>query len=80
LTGVVEISGALLLLIPKATLVAVGLLICTMLGALLVHVFVIGVGPQTVFVGILLLMLGTIGAKRVNWRMRREGRDVAKAV
>ena len=62
-TGVVEILGALMLLIPKATLVAVGLLICTMIGALLVHVLVIGVGPQTVFVGILLLMLGTIGAK-----------------
>ena len=62
-TGVVEILGALMLLIPKATLVAVGLLICTMIGALLVHVLVIGVGRQTVFVGILLLMLGTIGAK-----------------
>ena len=76
-TGVVEISGALMLLIPKTTLVAVGLLISTMIGALLVHVFVIGVGPQTVFVGLLLLMLCTIGAKRVNWRMRRQGRDVA---
>ena len=79
-TGVVEISGALTLLIPKATLVAVGLLVSTMIGALLVHVLVIGVGPQTVFVGILLLMLCTIGAKRADWRKRREGRDVAKAV
>ena len=79
-TGVVEISGALMLLIPKATLVAVGLLGCTMIGALIVHVFVIGVGSQTVFVGILLLMLCAIVAKRVNWRMRREGRDVVKAV
>jgi putative oxidoreductase len=79
-TGVVEISGALMLLIPKATLVAVGLLVSTMIGALLVHVLVVGVGPQTVVVGILLLMLSTIGAKRADWRKRREGRDVAQAV
>jgi putative oxidoreductase len=77
-TGVVEISGGLMLLIPKATLVAIGLLICTMLGALLVHVLVIGVGPQTVFVCILLLMLCIIGAKRANGRDRRESRDLAK--
>lgn len=79
-TGVVEVSGALMLLIPKATLVAVGLLVCTMIGAILVHVLVIGVGPQTVFVGILLLMLCTVGAKHATWRERREGRNVAKAV
>ena len=36
--------------------------------ALLVHVPVIGVGPQTVFVGILLLMLCTITSKR-RWGM-----------
>lgn len=79
-TGVVEISGALTLLVPKATLVAVGLLACTMIGALLVHVLVIGVGPQTVVVGILLLMLGIIGVKRVDLSKGRERRDVAKAV
>jgi putative oxidoreductase len=79
-TGVVEISGALMLLIPRATLVGAGLLICTMIGALLVHVLVIGVGPQTVFVGILLLMLCTIGVKRANWGERRKGSDLAKAL
>ena len=78
-TGVVEISGGLMLLIPKATLVAVGLLVCTMIGALLVHVLVIGVGPQTVFVCILLLMLCIIGARRAK-RTRTEGRDLAKAL
>jgi len=58
--GVVEISGALTLLIPKATFVAAGMLASTMIGALLVHVLVIGVGPQTIVVGILLLMLCTV--------------------
>ena len=77
-TGVVEISGALMLLIPKTTLVAVCLLACTMVGALLVHVLVIGVGPQTFFVCILLLMLCIIGAKRVHGREQRESRDLAK--
>jgi putative oxidoreductase len=72
-TGIVEISGALLLLIPKATLVAVGFLVCTMIGALLVHVLLIGVGPQTVFVCILLLMLCIIGVKHDDWRVRKEG-------
>lgn len=79
-TGVVEVSGGLLLLIPKATFLAVGLLICTMIGALIVHVLVIGVGPQTVFVCILLLMLCIIGATRANWARRREGRDLVKAL
>ena len=50
-----------------------------MVGALLVHVLVIGVGPQTVFVGILLLMLGIIGVKRLNRRAQSESRDLARA-
>ena len=79
-TGVVEVSGGLMLLMPKATVVAVGLLVCTMIGALLVHVLVIGVGPQTIFVCILLLMLCIIGARRTDRRARTEGRDLAKAL
>ena len=78
-TGIVEVSGAALLLIPKTTLVAVGLLVCTMVGALLVHFLVIGVGPQTVFVCILLLMLGIVGMKRDGWSVRKARRDFAKA-
>ena len=77
-TGIVEISGALLLLVPKTTLVAVGLLVCTMIGALLVHVLLIGVGRQTVFVGILILMLGIIGVTGDGWRVRKERRDLGK--
>jgi putative oxidoreductase len=61
-TGAVEVIGAAALLIPKATLFAVGLLVCTMIGAALTHVFVIGVGPQTVAVALLAVMLLIVGA------------------
>lgn len=71
-TGVVEVSGALMLLVPKATLAAVGLLGCTMIGALLVHLLAIGVGPQTAFVVILLLTLCLIGVGHTRRRARRE--------
>ena len=65
-TGIVEVVGALMLLVPKATLVGVGLLVCTMVGALLVHMLVTGVGPQTVAVVVLLLMLFAVAIRRIR--------------
>ena len=65
-TGIVEVSASVMLLIPRTTLIAVGLLVCTMIGALLVHVLLMGVGPQTIFVASVLVMLGIVGAKRMN--------------
>ena len=65
-TGAVEVIGAVALLIPKATLFAVGVLVCTMIGAALTHVFVIGVGPQTVAVALLAVMLVIVGASARN--------------
>ena len=53
-TGLVEVLGGSLLLVPAATILAVPLLACTMVGALIVHVVVVGTGPQTVAVSILL--------------------------
>jgi putative oxidoreductase len=70
-TGIVEVSAAVMLLIPRTTLIAVGLLVCTMIGALLVHVVLMGVGPQTIFVAIVMVMLGIVGAKKMN-RDRRK--------
>lgn len=59
-TAVVEIAGAMLILIPRATMPATVLLICTLIGAFLVHVFIIGIQPATglvaVLVGIILLI------------------------
>jgi putative oxidoreductase len=49
-TALVEIVGGMLMLVPSATLVSVLLLASTVAGALLVHIFVIGVGTQTVVV------------------------------
>jgi putative oxidoreductase len=64
-TGAIEVAGSLLLLIPRATTLAVALLACTMVGALLTHVFVMGVGPASVIVVMLLGALLVIG-----WRGR----------
>ncbi len=75
-TGVVEVSGAVMLLIPRTTLLAVALLLCTMIGALLVHVLVTGVGPQTIFVSIVGAILSTIGVMRAKWITRTARRQV----
>jgi putative oxidoreductase len=53
-TALVEIVGGMLMIVPSATLVSGLLLASAMVGALLVHIFVIGVGVQTVFVFALL--------------------------
>jgi putative oxidoreductase len=61
-TALVEIVGGMLMLVPSATFVSVGLLASTMVGALLVHIFIIGVGLQTAVV--LALLSGIIA---VGW-------------
>ena len=64
-TGLVEVGGALLMLFPRATPVAVVLLAPTMIGALLTHVLVIGPQPASVVVVVLLT-----GVLYVWWRYR----------
>lgn len=68
-TGVVELLGGILLLVPPATLIAVVLLVSAMVGALLVHIFVIGVSPASVLVIILAAAVLFVGWKR--WRGAR---------
>jgi putative oxidoreductase len=63
-TGALEVAGAALLLIPKATPVASAVLACTMFGALLAHAFIIGFGPQTIVVATLLALLAAIAWRR----------------
>lgn len=69
-TGVVEIVGALLLLVPATRYVGAALLMCTMLGALLVHAFIMGIGPPTAGVVVLLLVLAAIGVDSFKKRRR----------
>lgn len=54
------------MLIPPATPIAVVLLAPTMIGALLVHIFVVGIGPQSVVALVLLT-----GVLMVGWSWRR---------
>ncbi len=65
-TGAVEIAGALLLLVPLTAWVGAALLVCTMLGALTVHLFVMGVGRQTIAVVALMSILTVVavGSRR----------------
>lgn len=65
LTGIVEVLGGCLLLVRRATIVAVPVLVCTMAGALLVHLTVVGIGPQTVAVSVL------VAALVVLWLLHR---------
>lgn len=44
-TGAIEVASAILLLIPRLTAVGAALLICTMIGAVLSHLFLIGGAP-----------------------------------
>ena len=65
-TGIIEILGAALLLVPRATVIAVPALLCVLAGAFLAHIFIIGVGvPHSVIVAVLFAALVTIG-----WRHR----------
>jgi putative oxidoreductase len=65
-TGIVEIVGAALLLIPRATTIAVTMLACTLVGAFLAHIFIIGIGvPHSVLVALLFAAVIAI-----RWRRR----------
>jgi uncharacterized membrane protein YphA (DoxX/SURF4 family) len=57
-TGILELAGALLVLVPKARRIGAALLATIMLGALTAHLFILHVPPTTP--GILLLMSGFV--------------------
>jgi putative oxidoreductase len=68
-TGIVEVAGAIAMLVPALTPVAVMLLGSAMVGALLTHVLVVGTGPPTVTVAILLGLVLVVGW---SWRSSRQ--------
>jgi len=68
-TGVLEVVSAILLLIPRTSLIAASALVCTMVAAILTHILVIGVGPA-ILVPIILLVLLTLILQREYIRTR----------
>ena len=57
ITGAVEVTGAIMLLIPRATVIGGGLLAVTMIGGIGTHLFLIGGSPVP---AIVLLALASI--------------------
>ena len=67
-TGTMQVGGALLVLIPRTTLAGVSVLACTMLGAVLVHLFILHSVGNAVIPAALLAILVVVG-----FRGRRTG-------
>jgi putative oxidoreductase len=57
-TGILELTGAVLIMVPKTRRIGAALLATIMLGALITHLFVLHVPPTTP--GVLLLMSGFV--------------------
>jgi putative oxidoreductase len=66
-TAIVEIVGGVLMLVPRATRVAVLLTSSAMVGALIVHATVTGFGPQTVSASVLLTLSLLVGWSHLQW-------------
>ena len=62
LTGIIEVGGALLLLVPSLAFYGAVALAATMVGAVITHLFVIGGSPAAPFA--LLVATGTIAYLR----------------
>ena len=77
-TGVIEVASAILLLIPRLTPVGAALLVCTMAGAVLSHLFLIGGSPVAALV--LLCFAAIILWGRFGTLKARLGRLPAPAV
>ena len=63
-TGLVEVTGAILILLPRTSLWGAWLLSLTAIGAILVHLFLIGGSPSIPL--ILLLIASTLALKKAD--------------
>lgn len=63
-TGAIEVGSAILLWVPGAQAIGAGLLVCTMIGAVLAHIFILG--PSLVPALILGVLAGVL-----LWSTRR---------
>lgn len=68
LTGVIEIVGGLLVIIPQTAVIGVTILALTMAGAVLILAFGVGQAANSIFPGI--LFLGLTGLLFRQWRLR----------
>lgn len=69
-TGGLEVIFAVLLLIPRTSAIAAALLACTMVGAILTHLFILRDGYAAVFPSFPLLILIAVAWKRGSARGR----------
>jgi putative oxidoreductase len=74
-TGALEVICAVLLLIPRTSVIAATVLACTMAGAILTHLFILRDGYAAFFPGFCLLILIAVACKRRLTRVDHERRD-----
>jgi putative oxidoreductase len=65
-TGIMEAGGALLALAPKTALIGLAMLACTMVGAVVILVFVLRQPSDSVFSGALILALIAVAFNRLR--------------
>lgn len=65
LTGTMQIAGALLLVVPRTARLGAAVLACTMIGAILAHLFLLGTGVAGAIIpAIALVAIIVVGARR----------------
>ena len=64
LTGVMQIGGAILLLVPRTSLLGAAILASTMIGAIVVQLFILHTGLTAIFPAALLVIVVAVGASR----------------
>ena len=65
-TGVLQITGAILLLVPRTALIGIWFIGCTMLGAIVTWVFVLGEPRSALLPAILLALLAGCAFQHVR--------------
>jgi putative oxidoreductase len=61
LTGILQVTGAVLVLVPRTFLIGIGILACTMAGAVIVWIVRFGAPDNAIIPGVILVALVSIG-------------------
>jgi putative oxidoreductase len=75
LTGILQVTGAVLVLVPRTFLIGIVILACTMAGAVAVWVVWFGAPGTAIIPGALFAALVAIGFHGASMRTRRPGHD-----